>query len=415
VKKRTPFALAACIAGLYAPAASAQALPAFTWSGYGTAGLASSSEDRGDYLVDAFKPNGPGYTDKVSLKVDSRLGGQVTAAFTPRFSAVVQVLAEQNYDNTWTPHFEWANVKFEATEGLSLRAGRVVLPVFMVTDSRRVGYANPWVRPPVELYSMVPVTYSDGADGSWRTTFGPATNTVQATFGRSNSHFPNASGFDAGTAEARKIMAINDTVEWGAFTGRVTYGEARLTIAAYRPLFDAFAQFGPVGQALVEKYGVDDKRVTFSGVGASWDPGEWFLMGEWARFDTRSIVGRKSAGYATGGARLGKFTPYATYARLKGESPRSDPGIPLAGLPPQIAVAAGTANAVLNRQLAALPEQSTASLGVRWDVMRSVALKFQWDRIKLGSGSYGTFGNIQPGFPLGGSVNVYSAVADFVF
>src|SRR4051812_42480980 len=89
----------------------------------------------------------------------------------------------------------------------------------MVTDSRRVGYANPWVRPPVEVYSLVPVTYSDGVDGAWRTGVGPATNTVQATFGRWKSDFGNASGFDAGTAEARKIMAVNDSIEWGAFTG----------------------------------------------------------------------------------------------------------------------------------------------------------------------------------------------------
>jgi hypothetical protein len=291
----------------------------------------------------------------------------------------------------------------------------VVLPVFMVTDSRRVGYANPWVRPPVELYSLVPVTNNDGADATWRVAVGGATNSLQATVGRSDSHFPNASGFDAGVAEARRIMAVNDSVEWGPLTARVSYGEARLTIAAYRPLFDAFRLFGPPGEALVQRYGVDDRRVTFAGVGATYDPGSWFAMAEWARFDTRSIVGRKNAGYVSAGPRLGKVTPYATYARIRGESPRSDPGIPLAGLPPQVAPIAAQANAALNRQLAALPEQSTVSLGARWDFMRNAALKIQWDHVRLGSGSYGTFGNVQPDFPLGGTVNVYSAAVDFVF
>jgi hypothetical protein len=87
----------------------------------------------------------------------------------------------------------------------------------------------------------------------------------------------------------------------------------------------------------------------------------------------------------------------------------------VAGLPPALAGLGVAINAALNRQLAALPEQSTVSLGARWDIVSNAALKVQWDHIRLGSGSYGTFGNIQPGFPLGGAVNVYSAVVDFVF
>jgi hypothetical protein len=413
--KKTAVAALSLLAMASALQARAQAWPSLSFSGYGTAGAAASDEKGADYLVDAFKPNGPGHTDKISFKVDSRLGGQAIANLTPTVSAVVQVLLQQDYDDRWRPRLEWANLKWQATDELSVRAGRVVLPVFMVTDSRRIGYANPWVRPPVELYSMVPVTNSDGADVAWRVPVGAGTNTVQATFGRSNSHFPNASGFDAGVAEARRIEAVNDSFEWGPLTARISYGEARLTIAAYRPLFDAFRLFGPAGEALDERYGVDDRRVTFAGLGATYDPGTWFAMAEWARFDTRSIVGRKSAGYVSVGSRLGKLTPYATYARLKGESPRSDPGIPLAGLPPAIAAIAGQANAVLNRQLAALPEQSTVSLGARWDFMRNAALKVQWDRVRLGHGSWGTFGNVQPDFPLGGTVNVYSAAVDFVF
>lgn len=407
--------VAAALCGLTSSLAAAQSWPALSFSGYGTAGAALSNEEHGDYLVDAFKPNGPGHTDKVSVKVDSRLGGQATAQIAPRLSAVVQVLMQQNYDDSWRPRVEWANLKYQATDELAVRAGRVVLPVFMVTDSRRVGYANPWVRPPVELYSLVPVTSSDGVDATWRAPLGTLANSLQLTVGRSDSRYPNASGFDAGTAEARRIVAVNDTIESGAFTGRITYGEARLTVAAYRPLFDALAQFGPAGAQLAQRYSVDDRRVTFSGVAASYDPGAWFLMAEWARFDTRSVIGRKSAGYASAGVRFGKVTPYATYARLKAESARSDPGVPVAGLPPALAGLGLAINAALNRQLAALPEQSTVSLGARWDVVRNAALKVQWDHVRLGSGSYGTFGNIQPGFRLGGAVNVYSAVVDFVF
>ena len=60
-----------------------------------------------------------------------------------------------------------------------------------MTDSRKIGYANPWVRPPVEVYRLVPVTSNDGVDVSYRLRVRSATNTFQVTAGRSDSRFPN--------------------------------------------------------------------------------------------------------------------------------------------------------------------------------------------------------------------------------
>lgn len=395
--------------------AQESAYPRFHFSGYGTVGAMHSSNDRADYLVDAFKPNGPGHTHKWSFDSDSRLGLQLSADFSPSFSAVLQVLAQQQHDGTYGPIIEWFNVKYQATPDLSLRAGRVVLPLFMVTDTRRVGFANPWIRPPVEVYSLVPVTRNDGLDASYRSNFGGWTNTLQVTAGGSDSRFPNASGFDAGTSELRKLVAVANTIERGPSTVRLSYGKARLSITAFEPFADALEAFGPPGEELADRYGVEDGRTTFVGVGASHDTGAWFATAEWARFDARSILGAKSAWYVGGGLRLGKFTPYATFARLRAASNISDPGIPLAGLPPEVAEVAAALNARLNEQLALLPVQDTVSAGFRWDFARNAALKVQFDQVKLGAQSRGTFGNVQPGFQPGSRVRLIGLAVDFVF
>jgi hypothetical protein len=404
-------ATAALLAALAAPAQAQQ----LTLSGYGTAGAAHSDNGEADYLADAFKPNGPGHTRSTSWDVDTRLGVQAAAQLTPTLSAVVQVLSEQDYGNSYRPSVEWANVKWQATPDLAIRAGRVVLPVFMVTDSRRVGYANPWVRPPVEMYSLVPVTRSDGIDAIWRAPLGGATNTMQVLYGRSDAKFPDASGFEAGKVDARDLFTINDTLELGFLSVRAIYGQGRITIEAFEPYFDALRMFGPPGAALAEKYHVNDRKVEFVGIGASYDPGSWFLMGEAARFDTHSIIGAKKAWYVSGGYRIGKFTPYLTYARIRAASPTSDPGLPVAALPPQVQPGAALLNALLDQQLNILPRQRTASVGVRWDVMKNVAVKAQYDQVDLDAGSTGTFGNIQPGFQPGGTVRILSATVDFVF
>lgn len=409
-------ALAALVLAMLACTGAAAQSPAWSFSGYGTAGVVHSDNDRADYLVDAFKPSGPGQSHDWAAGVDSRLGGQVTATFTPAVSAVVQVLLQQRHDDAWRPVVEWANVKWQATDALAVRAGRVVLPVFMVTDTRRVGYANPWVRTPVEVYSLVPVTTNDGVDAIWRLRPGDLTATVQLTAGRSDSKFPNASGFDAGTAEARRIVALAASVERGPLTVRANYGEARLTIAAFQPLFDAFRQLGPEGDALASRYAVEGRKVDFLGLGVQMDPGPWFAMAEWARFETHSIVGSRRAWYASGGARFGKWTPYATFASLRTTSERSSPGLTFGGfVPPQVAPIVAQLNATLNAQLALGPAQETTSIGVRWDFWRNAALKVQYDRVALGAGSFGTFGRVQPGFEAGSRVGIFSAAIDFVF
>jgi hypothetical protein len=411
-RKRTAcLAIAVALPG----AASALEAPTFTFGGYGTLGLVHSDNDQADYLADAFKPNGPGHTKEWSPDVDSRVGLQASAAFGSRLSAVVQVLVQQRYDDTYKPVVEWANLKYQLTPDLFVRAGRMVLPVYMATDTRRVGYANPWVRPPVEVYSMVPVTSVDGVDAAWRLRAGEVSTTVQVTAGRSSSDFPNSSGFEAGSAEGRKLVAANALVEYGPFSGRVSYGDAYLTISALNPFFDAFRQFGPAGAAIAQRYEVNDRRVTFVGLGAAYDPGSWFASAEWASFNTRSIVGYKRAWYVSGGPRIGKFTPYVTYARIDSEGDTTDPGLPLAGLPPPVVPVAAALNAALNMQLGVAPQQTTLSLGARWDFLRNAALKVQFDQVRLDEDSRGTFGNIQPGFRPGSTVRLFSVAVDFVF
>ena len=399
------------IATLCAAPASAQFAPSFDFSGFGTLGVVRSDERRGDYTVDLFRPDGPGFTREWSAEVDSRLGLQLTATFTPKVSAVVQVVSKQRYDDTFTPVVEWANLRYQPTPELSLRAGRIVLPLFNLTDTRHVGYANPWVRPPVEVYSLLPVSNSDGFDAAYRMSLGAATNTVQLSVGRTNPHLPG----DLGKAEADKLTVLVNTFESGAASARAMYGRAELTVEAIDRQFDVFRQFGPSGQAVAARNTLRDRQVWFTGLAASYDPGAWFVTAEWTRYDTRSMLGAGRSWYVSGGVRLGKFTPYATYATHDDTGRRSDSGIDLATLPPAARPTAAALNAQLNRSLSAPSGYSTMSLGVRWDFWRSAALKLQYDQVRLDAGSSGPFDPKAPGFPVGSRIGVFSAAVDFVF
>ncbi len=67
-----------------------------------------------------------------------------------------------------------------------------MLPTLIDSESRRVGYANPWVRPPPEIYTLLPITHNDGVDISYRVNAQDLTNTVQGVFGWNVEHSPPA-------------------------------------------------------------------------------------------------------------------------------------------------------------------------------------------------------------------------------
>ena len=163
--------------------AHAEDTPTWALSGYGTLGVVHSNERNADYTSSVLKYSGAGATDRWSHDVDSRLGAQLDVTFDKRWSAVLQVVTEQNLENNYRPRVEWANVKYQVTLELALRVGRIALPVFLSADYRKIGYAYPWVRPPVESYGTMPITSSDGIDATWRWSVGPVRNATQVLFG----------------------------------------------------------------------------------------------------------------------------------------------------------------------------------------------------------------------------------------
>jgi len=246
-------------------------------SGFGTPGVVHASEREADYTSSVMKASGAGGTR--------------------RWSAVLQVVSEQGLDNSYRPRVEWANVKYEVTPELAVRAGRI----------------------------------------------------------------------------------------------------------------------GPAGQALGARYAPDHKRLTLVNIGLNYAPGTWFLMAEAGRTNGHSFLGTTRSAYVGAGWRWRAFTSYATWASVHATGATSDPGLPVAALPPAPAPTAAALNAGLNALLATIPQQTSAAAGLRWDLRTNMALKLQVDRVTPHDGSRGTLINQTPRFRSGHTVHVASVALDFVY
>lgn len=386
----------------------------FSFSGFGTLGLVHSIEDSADFTASPLQPNGAGYTRSWSPDIDSRVGAQVIAQFTPQLSAMLQVISEQNYNNTFTPHVEWANVSYQLMPEFRIRVGRIVLPTYLLSDTRKVSYANPWVRPPVELYNLSPIFDSDGADASYTMNLGEAVDTLVGSYGKTDIAMP-AGTTAGGTFRGKRLWVVADTVEYGALTVHFAYESLSYSYDALDGLFDALRQFGPQGTALANQYDLDNKRGQVMTAGAMYDSRLWFMTGELGRRNLHSASVASTAWYIGGGFRLAKFTPYLIYSEDRADGRTSTPGLDLSALPPYLQGSASDINTALNAILIRNPVQNTISIGSRWDFTKNVDLKLQYDRLDLGAGSPGTLINLQPGFQPGGTVNLLSITIDFVW
>ena len=370
------FALSAslAIAADSVPIAAAGAGDAmFQFGGFGSFGLAHSSQRLGDYVLDGTQPKGAGRSSNWAIGNDTRFGAQVSAKFDAQFSGVVQVISEYQADNSYRPAVEWANLKYAVTPDAYIRVGRIALPTFLNSDNRKVGHSYPWVHPPVDLYRQLAITNSDGVDAMLRLNLGEAENSIKVIYGQNKLDRPTS------LSTSKDMWGVFDTVEYGDATLHVGYQQRKTSAVNF----------------LTGVTGAWTPNSDLS-VGVSYDPGEWFVNSSWIQ---RQSTTKINAMHITGGCRVNDFTPFAVYSQ-------NSPGSFLPGF------AAPTAAAIVS----ANRHQSTVSVGTRWDFMDGADVKVQYDQIRLGANTNGYLANLPAGTILYGTkFHVLSAVVDFVF
>lgn len=374
---RLPKSLPATVAFAALAIGSQQALaaPDLRVSGFGTLGYVTTDTNRAEFRANPRQDKGATKSDG-DWGVDSRLGLQANVTFNDMFSAVGQLYISRR-DGDSSPEAEWLFVQADMAEGVSLRAGRMVMPTFLLSDFRQVGYAQHWLRAPVEVYGAFNTTSFDGVQAIFRRQIGDYNLTTQISAGVSEDEY--IYGTTAGVLiktkeENNRLLSANIMLERGDWGFRLAHTQKRDVELSY------------AGQQVARG---DDK---FTSVGVQYDDGNLLVMSEyiWRHWNVRKDMGGKydsEAFYVTAGYRFGSVMPYATYSQI---DPLGD----------------GYRNGTDVRK--------TKAVGVRWDLMRNLAFKAQYEEVTGGTGDQlmpfnDAFRNDMP------KVRAYSASLDFVF
>jgi hypothetical protein len=336
----------------------------FSYSGFGTIGVARSDTNRAEYVTGNQMA---GATENFDYKTDSKLGLQGTFAPTRWLSGTVQALAEVRNSPDFTTQIEWAYLKVQPIDNLSIRYGKLVLPLFLVSDSRNVGYSTTWLRAPDAVYGEAVFDTYEGADIAYVQKMGKYSVTAHALLGAPNPVAQLAGPGFAQIFTGHHMHGYDVTADLNTVTVRASILEL---------------DYGTYTGSTLNQEG----KYHFYSYGIAYDRNDIIAQTEFIELRTGDPTDAINGWYVMGGYRLGKVVPYLIYANSH-QNRAADGAVPEINGP-------------------------TESVGVRLDLFRSVDFKAQFDHAK--AFDYGTpFINIQPGFS--NKANIFSLVADFVF
>jgi hypothetical protein len=378
---------------------------AFSLSGFGTIGLARSTRDGAEYVRDLSQPHG--LTKDWTGKVDTVLGVQANLKLGAQTEGVMQVMSRYRYDGSFTPEVSWAFLSHEFSPDFQARIGRLGTEFYMLSDSRLIGYSNLTVRPPPDFFVPLIFSYFDGADITASTKVGSALLRGKLFYGRSPETSPFYGPITWDVSGSRLYGGHLDlfTGPWQFRIGRsaVRFSDNELPMNSLIP-----AGVLPPGAditTLIPDLSTVHKTAVFDSLGVVYDSGPLRVQGMLGRIahETKSYED-SVAGFVIGSYRIGAFTPYLGYSRVKSSTNTIPLPGPLAPLAPVVS------------QVLAYPhmDQHTITLGTRWDFRQNLALKAQLDFVRGSRNSLMTFRGSDD-VVWNGRMNVLSVALDFAF
>lgn len=365
----------------------------------GTRGAVKQNRNRISDISDRFKINGfftggfavndgdpaelaiYGIEDNYSTAAVTRLGLQLTFEVTKDMNLTGQLVARGV--NDYEVDAEWAYLSWDVTNDFTARIGRQRIPYYLLSEYLEVGYAYPWVRPPIELYN-IPISSTDGIGLLYDFNLGDVTFSTQAYAGAGTGYADQLEG----EFTLNQAWGVAQFIEWNDFTFRVGYNTSNLDVRSIDE--------GGVGDNLIDG---TDLIATFSTVGSlpqnnidteymsaamSYDNGSLLVMAEIANLRVRDFVQPAGdSGYITIGYRFGDWMPHFTYAKFYTDSANDEQVqeyvdaamIAAAGAPNQAAL-----QAILETRagLQSLIQQQTSyTLGLTYNINPRVKAKLE--------------------------------------
>ncbi|WP_282176928.1 hypothetical protein [Vibrio nereis] len=392
-------------------------------SGFGTLGYTYESEDNIAYLRDNTQTADP--DDDGTFMSDSNLGLQVDATFNWRWSATAQVLLNNSVDYDLEDITELAFVRYTPSANWSFRAGRIGISAYAAADSRHIDYAHLWVRPPQELYGSVSFNNLDGIGVSYFSNNPDFNWSATVEYGQNRQTGELAAANQDYRTKLDDVLSLSLALDQDEWQWQLSYAQVGGLSVEHDELLSSLhaqvkgvADLGVPGisadaQQVYDYLTVNNEPVNYLQAAASYFDGRWCFESEVFKISAdQESIPQGVGGYALLGRAFDNITPYAMYGRVKQSNSRYNSSSDWGALDPALAqLQQGTLLGIDSIRI----DQSTYSVGVRWDLLPNLALKAQMDHVEIDPYGYGLWATSGEGIDKSRDVQVYTLNMNFIF
>ncbi len=365
--------------------ANEQAYPSIKFSGFGTIAASYNSSRQFDYVRDLLQSNGVGKRKQLDFGLDSLAGLQVTGRWSDQLETTVQAVLHRGEKDLQTD-LTWGFIKYRPQDDIDLRFGRLGFDVYPLADSRNVAYSYIWLRPPVEYFGELIVSYIDGADAVFQYAHGNNQVKFKVYAGNARERMLAAAPDIFFSIDGSHIWGTHVEYQSPSWLARIGYSELKFNseFPSLQGLLStlqsrALAQFGPAANALANHLSFKDKKIQYLSAGIVYDEGPMqaqFMLG---RLKSQTLgFNSNLAAFVTIAYRIQSWTPYLSIAKVR----------PLHSEPPVTGLAVGTnpligqlETRVQNYLRSTRNEQQSISLGWKYSVSQQSDVRLQIDKI----------------------------------
>lgn len=326
--------------------------------GFATVGLTKSNEDA-FYLRDT--------RDDLSFAEDTVFGLQMSADITDDLVVQAQFLANGSRDAgiSFDVELDWIFAAYQVNENFTVRAGKIRLPIMMDSEYFEAGYSYTAIRPSAELYTSVPFNSLTGVD-------------LLISIPVGEDMKLNIQPFVGNVSDKAFVAGMVIDVQLTDLSGmKVLFGND--DSAVYVGTFTT--------DVAIPDFFIQDMDVEVYTFGYKFDWADIVSQGEYIKLDIPAAYGLSSSEswYVMAGYRFGDALVHLTVTERENEI---------------LAFANNLGG-----------DQESTTLGVRYELADTAALKVEYQIVEPQNGTRGLFQTV----PIEDKINIISVAVDFIF
>ncbi|WP_206486070.1 hypothetical protein [Thalassotalea sp. G2M2-11] len=352
------------------------------FSAFGTLALTTTDSDTYGYRKDVSYDKGV-FSGDLDLLSHSLIGGQVNVGLSNEFDfvgqAVIKDMAKKSLDNYLTMAF----LRYAPKPEWAIRVGRTAIDIFLITEYRDIGIANPWATVPNEVYSIIPFRFVDGADINYQLRLNEGTLTSKIFTGKSDSYLSTSNITEK--IQVDNILGASvsyDKSDWiiqARYSAAQLANETQSTLALIGAINTVPVTIWPNASSFSQTLRVLNTNIKYLSLSYQQYFNRWLLTTEFSQVKANDspVIPTINSGYLGLSYQFDQYTIYGVSAFSQSDNYQfNETNVIEAAIPELINAVEGNMNFYATNQ-------NTISLGLRWDISANMALSLQWSHSNI--------------------------------